>query len=115
MNSMCYLIELNRNSNEFDRFRFLERLYNFFKPDQNGSFNEILLTDSLSDVTCRTLLAFSDLLVYPSQTAANHIKVINHRRNSPSEKYLSFEIFQVVASNIVRKLLLSVSDSFYQV
>jgi hypothetical protein len=51
-------------------------LCDFFKPEQTGGFNDILLTDLLSNVTCRTLLAFSDLLIYPSQTAINHIKVI---------------------------------------
>lgn len=61
-------------------FRFLDKLYNFFKPEQNGGFNEILLTDSLSNVTCRALLAFSDLLVYPSQTTTNHIKVRDNQR-----------------------------------
>ncbi len=51
----------------------------FFKPEQNGGFNDILLTDLLSNVTCRALLAFSDLLIYPPQTSTNHIKVIKKK------------------------------------
>ncbi|CAF0773989.1 unnamed protein product [Rotaria sordida] len=73
---------------------FLDKLCDFFKPEQGGGFNDILLTDSLSNVTCRTLLAFSDLLVYPSRTSSNHIKVI--------------------ASNNARILLTSVSTSLQQ-
>jgi hypothetical protein len=56
-------------------------LCEFFKPEQTGGFNDILLTDLLSNVTCRTLLAFSDLLVYPSQISTNHIKVIKKTKN----------------------------------
>jgi hypothetical protein len=55
-------------------------LCEFFKPEQTGGFNDILLTDLLSNVTCRTLLAFSDLLVYPSQISTNHIKVIKKKK-----------------------------------
>ncbi|CAF4205007.1 unnamed protein product [Rotaria sp. Silwood2] len=73
---------------------FLDKLCDFFKPEQNGGFNDILLTDSLSDVTCRTLLAFSDLLVYPARSSSNHIRVI--------------------ASNIARILLTSVSNALHQ-
>ncbi|CAF3250618.1 unnamed protein product [Rotaria socialis] len=74
--------------------RFLDKLCDFFKPEQSGGFNDILLTDSISDVTCRALLAFSDLLIYPSRPSSNHIKVI--------------------ASNIARILLTSISDSLQQ-
>ena len=56
-------------------FRFLDKLCDFFKPEQNNGFNDIALIDPLSDVTCRALLAFSDLLVYPPQAASNHIRV----------------------------------------
>ncbi|UJR34086.1 hypothetical protein I4U23_021496 [Adineta vaga] len=73
---------------------FLDKLCDFFKPEQNDGFNEIVLTDPLSDVTCRTLLAFSDLLVYPPQAASNHIKAI--------------------ASNVARTLLTSVSEALQQ-
>ncbi|CAF3513585.1 unnamed protein product [Rotaria sp. Silwood1] len=73
---------------------FLDKLCDFFKPELTGGFNDILLIDSLSDVTCRTLLAFSDLLVYPARSSSNHIKVI--------------------ASNIARILLTSVSNALQQ-
>jgi len=65
-------------------------LYDFFKPEQTGGFNDILLTDLLSNVTCRTLLAFSDLLVYPSQVSTNHIKVINKKETEIKNFYCKF-------------------------
>ena len=64
------------------RFRFLDKIFDFFKPSNAGGFNEILLVDPLSNVTCRTLLAFSDLLVYPHQSSSSHIKVIDPLRKS---------------------------------
>ncbi|CAF1098851.1 unnamed protein product [Adineta steineri] len=73
---------------------FLDKLCDFFKPEQNDGFNEIKLIDSLSDVTCRALLAFSDLLIYPSQATSNNIRL--------------------TASNIVHTLLISVSDALQQ-
>ena len=76
-------------------FRFLNKLCDFFKPDQLGGFNEILLNDSLSNVTCRSLMAFADLLVYPCQPSASHIRF--------------------VASNIARALLTNISDALNQV
>jgi len=65
-------------------------LCEFFKPEQTGGFNDILLTDLLSNVTCRTLLAFSDLLVYPSQVSTNHIKVINKKVTEIINFYCKF-------------------------
>ncbi|CAF1398301.1 unnamed protein product, partial [Adineta ricciae] len=73
---------------------FLDKLCDFFKPEQNNGFNDIGLIDPLSDVTCRALLAFSDLLVYPPQAASNHIRAI--------------------ASNVARTLLTSVSEALQQ-
>jgi len=73
---------------------FLNKLCDFFKPDQLGGFNEILLNDSLSNVTCRSLMAFADLLVYPCQPSASHIRF--------------------VASNIARALLTNISDALNQ-
>lgn len=72
------LFQLDRSS----RFRFLDKIFDFFKPSPAGGFNEILLVDPLSNVTCRTLLAFSDLLVYPHQSSSSHIKVIDRLRKS---------------------------------
>jgi hypothetical protein len=95
------------------KFRFLDKLCDFFKPEQIGGFNDILLTDLLSNVTCRTLLAFSDLLVYPSQTAMSNIKVKNKNINT-SKKKNCFRC-KVIASTIARTLLTSVSDSLQQV
>lgn len=59
-----------------DLFRFLDKLFDFFKPEQKDGFNTMQLTDSLSDVTCRSLIAFSDLLIYPYRASKNHIKVL---------------------------------------
>ena len=75
--------------------RFLDKLYDFFKPEQTGGFRNIQLIDSLSDVTCRCLIAFSDLLLYPSRISSNHIRYI--------------------ASNISRALLMSISNALKQV
>ncbi|CAF1397648.1 unnamed protein product [Adineta ricciae] len=74
--------------------RFLDKLYDFFKPEQKGGFRNIQLIDPLSDVTCRCLIAFSDLLLYPSRISSNHIKYI--------------------ASNIARALLMSISNALKQ-
>jgi len=57
-------------------FRFLDKLFDFFKPEQKDGFNSIQLTDSLSNVTCRSLMAFADLLVYPFRPSKNRIKVL---------------------------------------
>ncbi|CAF1119278.1 unnamed protein product, partial [Didymodactylos carnosus] len=72
--------------------RFLNQLCNFFKPEQN-EFCDIKLTDSLSSITCRNLLAFADLLAY-ARSSQNDIKYI--------------------ASNIVRTLLTSISNALQQ-
>ncbi|CAF0785114.1 unnamed protein product, partial [Didymodactylos carnosus] len=72
--------------------RFLDKIFDFFKPEQRG-FSDIKLTDSLSNITCRNLLAFADLLVYP-KSSQNDIKYI--------------------ASNIVRTLLENISNALYQ-
>ncbi|UJR13273.1 hypothetical protein I4U23_000293 [Adineta vaga] len=74
--------------------RFLDKLHDFFKPDQRGGFCKIELNDSLSNVTCRSLIAFGDLLIYPSRISSNHIKHI--------------------ASNIARALLISISNALKQ-
>ncbi|CAF3712397.1 unnamed protein product [Adineta steineri] len=74
--------------------RFLDKLFDFFKPENKDGFSSIQLTDSLSNVTCRSLIAFSDLLVYPSRIQSNHIKYI--------------------ASNIARTLLTSINDALKQ-
>ena len=64
---------------------FLDKLFDFFKPEEPLGFRSVLLTDRLSDVTCRSLLALADLLVYPTRASSNHIRVANspqHRRLS---------------------------------
>lgn len=73
----------------------MDKLYDFFKPEQKDSFRNIQLIDPLSDVTCRCLIAFADLLLYPSRISSNHIKYI--------------------ASNIARALLMSISNALKQV
>ncbi|CAF3559369.1 unnamed protein product [Rotaria sordida] len=92
------ILSLLKNFTKFSRQiqgdlyeRFLDKLFDFFKPEDNGSFKDILLKDPLSDVTCRSLLAFADLLVYPTQSSSNHIKAI--------------------ASNSVLTLLQAISDA----
>jgi len=77
-------------------FRFLDKLYDFFKPEQKDGFNTLLLTDSLSNVTCRSLLALSDLLVYPHKSSSNQIKVF------PIEIKITFSIqFSISSSQVI--------------
>ena len=57
--------------------RFLDKLYDFFKPEQKDGFNNVNLSDPLSNVTCRSLMAFADLLIFPDQPTKHHIKVLH--------------------------------------